>query len=134
MKTSLHTHSLLLAAVGLLAACSQQPPIHGTYHGDIYSAGRLAAAQTTFSGGGTQPLTAQYHWQESQPQYGEPHREHGTLHTCSLAESRNLTCTWTDRFGSGRFEAQFSADFNSFKGAWGNDRQVFSGHKWTGEK
>ena len=128
-------HHCGAAIVGLCAAASasQLPlvdlkPYAGVYGGEIWSSGAAAPAVTTLQVGPDQALGGIYVFEEADGQTTA-----GKLDECRV-QGQSATCRWQDRYGDGRLNMRFNAEFCSFRGQWSMsstpDVQAF----WNGRR
>ncbi|MEP1444054.1 MAG: hypothetical protein ABJK39_13680 [Hyphomicrobiales bacterium] len=114
----------------LTAAASDD--IAGTYEGVIWS-GIDTAGTTVFSVSNSGKISGVYEFDDDNG------LETGELTACKLT-GVNLYCIWNDKYGSGDFNVEFSADFSSFDGLWFDavgdlqNRGNAGGHTWNGQK
>lgn len=57
----------------------------------------------------------------------------GSLTDCRADGFGELSCIWTDKFGSGPLRLKFNDDLDEFDGVWGS-KQVKPGYFWNGKR
>ncbi len=101
--------------------------IGGTYKGKIFAGAKINyPGKTTFKTAGG-ALSGVYELIDGDEKVT------GTLSDFKATTKNTLTCTWTDKNGSGGFTLTFSDDLSSFTGKWTNEEGK-GGGAWNGKK
>lgn len=140
MNRTITRRASRLIAVALIlssAACTGSEPEsanepasapRGAYHGEIWSDGMYASV-TEFYGETRDGRDGVYRFE-----YGDDVEE-GVLLDCKRLKAQEFRCGWKDRWGSGRLDLKFSADFNAFTGFWSDESNPPSlGLRWHGTR
>lgn len=112
-------HGLAPVAAALLvwgtALAGDDPGrLAGRYCGVIVSGGEELPGLTEFSVAGEEISGDYIFLDTSNGDAPTP----GTLSECSFADDGELSCLWTDNFGSGSLTVRFAEDADSFSGYW----------------
>lgn len=100
----------------------------GAYHGEIWSDG-MSPSVTEFYGETRDGRDGVYRFE-----YGDDVEE-GVLLDCKRLKAQEFRCGWKDRWGSGRLDLKFSADFKAFTGVWSDESNPPSlGLRWHGAR
>tara|TARA_B100000700_G_scaffold314504_1_gene401183 strand:- start:3428 stop:3853 length:426 start_codon:yes stop_codon:yes gene_type:complete len=102
--------------------------INGTFSGLLESDGSSVDVETTFNYFGREPFSGSYIYAES----GKLVR--GSLNNCDSKIKRYLSCTWSDKHGSGPLEIKFSQDLRSFHGNWAPSSNPDETFPWNGTR
>ena len=102
--------------------------INGTFSGLLESDGSSVDVETTFNYFGREPFSGSYIYAES----GKLVR--GSLNNCDSKIKRYLSCTWSDKHGSGPLEIKFSQDLRSFYGNWAPSSNPNETYPWNGTR
>jgi len=101
--------------------------IGGTYKSEIFAGAKISyPGTTTFKTAGG-ALSGTYELTDNSEKVP------GTLSDFKPGAKNTLTCTWTDKNGSGGLTVTFSADLSSFTGKWTNEEGK-GGGAWNGKK
>lgn len=96
-----------------------------TYHGQVWTSGELMPVETTLKATGT-GLSGRYVMIDG------ARNMPGELSNCFATDGSHFTCMWTDEFGVGGFELEFSADRQRFEGEWWPEASPETRYPWTG--
>ena len=102
--------------------------INGTFSGLIESDGSSVETETTFNYFGREPFSGSYIYAES----GKLVKR--SLNNCASKKKRYLSCTWSDKHGSGPLEIKFSQDLRSFYGNWAPSSNPDETFPWNGTR
>jgi hypothetical protein len=139
MKNALFT-VLIVAAMTFVMGCGDSPEngtgqkitgwplkIGGAYKGKVFAGAKINYPATTTFKTADGALSGAYELDDN----GE--KVTGTLSDFKPGAKNTLTCTWTDKNGSGGFTLTFSEDLSSFTGKWTNEEGK-GGGAWNGKK
>ena len=100
------------------AGLAQQPAgiagFTGTYVGEVFNGDDMDPITTVFQVAGGNRLTGEYRVGAEQGDY------EGMNSGIAFEDAWTITGEWTDQFGEGFLQLQFSRDFSSFTGFWSN--------------
>ena len=99
----------------------------GTYNGKVFNGDDLDDVVTTFKIDEIGRLTGEYTVDEETGVYS------GTLSDVIFDDDHSVSMEWTDKFGEGFAEMQFSDDFRSFTGNW-TDKDGSRPLPWNGKR
>ena len=102
-------------AAGARAEDDSPQPLAGSYQGQVLNGDDFDPVLTAFS------RNAEGRWSGSYAIGEEEGIETGTLDECGWEAAYLLSCTWTDRYGTGSVRVLFSTDYRIFRGFWGTD-------------
>ena len=128
IATAAFAAALVLAAPAARAQQIETGRFVGVYDGQIFSSGSNRPGATALRPAADGALAGDYSFTEPS---GEVMK--GELRDCR-ATRRKLVCRWSDVYGVGDLEMDFSADLASFRGRWRADDAKARWNPWTGRR
>ena len=113
---------------GISSLARKHPLFAGRYRSKVYSDGKLQPGAVQFRIDATGNISGWFSYKEG----GGVVK--GRLSGCSyMSVLRKIICTWTDKYGSGMTNLDFSRDFTEFHGVW-NAKGSSSTYPWHGRR
>lgn len=100
----------------------------GVFKSKVWSSGFIRSSEITFFMNDSNQIVGNFWYKE------ESGPVKGLLSNCiSNNANRKIICKWSDKYGTGVANLDFSPDYTSFKGRW-NKKGSSKTYPWTGNR